>query len=45
MPNQFFNNQVQPTYTSPEQKAESEKMNMLNDPSTVNAYQQYPDMH
>ena len=25
-----FNNQTIPTYNSPEQKAESEKMNMLN---------------
>ena len=42
MPNQFFNNQVIPTYNSPEQKAESEKMNMLNNPLSIDAYQEYP---
>ena len=30
MPRQIFNNQVRPTYTSPEQKEQMEKMNMLN---------------
>ena len=42
MPNQFFNNQVIPTYNSPDQKAESEKMNMLNNPLSIDAFQQYP---
>jgi len=40
--NIFFNNQIIPTYNSPDQKQQMDKMNMLNNPSMVNAYQQYP---
>ena len=46
MPRQIFNNQVRPTFTSPEQKKELEKMDMFNRPhhpvDTMDAFQQYP---
>ena len=37
-----FNSQVRPTYASPQQKSVENKMNILNDSTMVNAYQQFP---